>query len=414
MKRDQIPSLTGLRFIAAFSVAFSHAVLYIFPPPTPGWSILMRSAYDLAVSAAGLGMPLFFVLSGFVIHYNYSAKIQSGSFYEVLNFFAARFSRLYPLYLCVLVFSVLTTLNTKAIPPSALAYHVLMLQSWFYTSYGDKSLIYSLGPSASILWSVSTEWFFYVVYPPICFLLTALTTHRSRMIAAVGLLISALALISLAVLNIDAINSFGGAIFGPIAESGPYGQNSFFRWLVYFSPYSRISEFLLGCFVASLYLNRSETKNTSGFWLTSLAALLIAATYFAFFGLDRFPWFHTLGILHMSFGLAPGIALLIYCCACYDNPVTKALRAPWLVICGEASYSLYLLHIIVVECFQQDGSPLRNLRVLGISLLSCISLSILSWRFVEMPARNWLRSKLTRRAAKFELARSSVGNSARP
>jgi peptidoglycan/LPS O-acetylase OafA/YrhL len=407
MKRDQIPSLTGLRFIAAFSVAFSHAVLYIFPPPTPGWSILMRSAYDLAISAAGLGMPLFFVLSGFVIHYNYSAKIQSGSFYEVLNFFAARFSRLYPLYLCVLGFSALVTLNTKAIPLSALAYHVLMLQSWVYTSYGDNSLIYSLGPSASILWSVSTEWFFYVAYPPICFLLVALGTQRSKMIAISGLVISALALVSLAILNVDAINGFGRDTFGPVAESGPYGQNSFFRWLIYFSPYSRIFEFLLGCLVASLYLNRSETRETSGIWLTSLAALLIAVTYFAFFGLDRFPWFHTLGILHMSFGLAPGIALLIYCCARYDNPVTKALRAPWLVVCGEASYSLYLLHVIVVECFQQDGSPLRNLRILGISLLCCVSLSIFSWRFIEMPARNWLRSVLTKRAARLWPNRTS-------
>lgn len=360
----------------------------------------MRSAYDLAISAAGLGMPLFFVLSGFVIHYNYSAKIQSGSFYEVLNFFAARFSRLYPLYLCVLVFSALTT---KAIPPSALAYHVLMLQSWFYASYGDNSLIYSLGPRASILWSVSTEWFFYVAYPPICFSLAALATQRSKMVAIACLVISSLALVSLAVVNVDAINSFGGDIFGPIAENGPYGQSSFFRWLVYFSPYSRISEFLLGCLVASLYLNRRETVETSGLWLTSLAALLIASSYFAFFGLDRFPWFHNLGILHMSFGLAPGIALLIYCCAHYENPVTRALRAPWLVMCGEASYSLYLLHVIVVECFLRDNT---SLRILAICLLSCVSVSILSWKFIEIPARNWLRSVLSIRPA--SMRRSSI------
>jgi peptidoglycan/LPS O-acetylase OafA/YrhL len=245
---------------------------------------------------------------------------------------------------------------------------------------------------------VITELFFYVAYPTICFLLVALGTQRSKMIAISGLVISALALVSLAILNVDAINGFGRDTFGPVAESGPYGQNSFFRWLIYFSPYSRIFEFLLGCLVASLYLNRSETRETSGIWLTSLAALLIAVTYFAFFGLDRFPWFHTLGILHMSFGLAPGIALLIYCCARYDNPVTKALRIRWLVLCGEASYSLYLLHVIVVECFQQDGSPLRNLRVLGICLLCCVSLSIFSWKFIEIPARNWLRSMLTQRA----------------
>jgi peptidoglycan/LPS O-acetylase OafA/YrhL len=393
MKRDQIPSLTGLRFIAAFSVAFSHAVLYIFSPPAPGGSVLILSAYDLAISAAGLGMPLFFVLSGFVIHYNYSAKIESGSFNELLNFFVARFSRLYPLYLCVLGFSALTT---KAVPLSALAYYIPMLQSWFYSIYGDNSLIYALGPRASILWSVSTEWFFYVVYPPICFSLAALRTQRSRVIAIACLVISALALVSLAIWNVDAINGFGRDTFGPIAESGPYGQSSFFRWLLYFSPYSRISEFLLGCLVASLYLNRSESGETSGLWLTSLAVLLLASSYFAFFGLDRFPWFHNFGILHMSFGLAPGIALLIYCCAHYENPVTRALEAPWLVICGEASYSLYLWHVIVIECFLRDTT---SLRILGVCLLSCVSVSLLSWKFIEIPSRNWLRSALTKRPA---------------
>jgi hypothetical protein len=271
-----------------------------------------------------------------------------------------------------------------------------MLQSWFYSIYGDNSLIYALGPRASILWSVSTEWFFYVAYPPICFSLAALRTQRSRMIAIACLVTSALALVSLAIWNVDAINGFGRDTFGPIAESGPYGQNSFFRWLLYFSPYSRISEFLLGCLVASLYLNRGETRETSGLWLTSLAALLIASSYFAFFGLDRFPWFHSFGILHMSFGLAPGIALLIYCCAHYENPVTKALEASWLVICGEASYSLYLLHVIVIECFLRDNT---SLRILGVCLLSCVSVSLLSWKFIEIPARNWLRSVLTKRPA---------------
>ena len=141
MRRDQIPSLTGLKFIAAFSVAFSHAAQHILPPPTPSWSIMMHTAYDLAVSASGFGMPLFFVLSGFVIHYNYSARIQSGSLYEVLNFFIARFSRLYPLYLCALFLSISITLKNKEIPLGVLGYYVLMLQSWFFAIYDDNSLM---------------------------------------------------------------------------------------------------------------------------------------------------------------------------------------------------------------------------------------------------------------------------------
>jgi peptidoglycan/LPS O-acetylase OafA/YrhL len=388
VKQDQIPSLTGLRFFAAISVVVSHAAIFILPVPSAGW--LSNSIYALIISASGFGMPLFFVLSGFVIHYNYSAKIETGNLAEVGRFFIARFARLYPLYIFVLVYSALTSPN---IDLSALTYFVPMLQSWLYLVAGSDHVLYALGQPASVSWSVSTEWFFYIAYPAICFAIAALRDERRRFAAAVALIVVAFSLMTLAITHIDFINRVAGYLFGPVASTGPYGQSSFFRWLIYFSPYSRISEFILGCLVASLYLNRRETGKASGLWLTSLALLLIAATYFAFFGLDRFPWFHTLGILHMSFGLAPGIALLIYCCACYENLVTNILAGPWLVLCGEASYSLYLLHIIVVECFtRSNGPPFHSILTLGVCLTACIGVSIVSWRVIEMPARNFVRS----------------------
>jgi peptidoglycan/LPS O-acetylase OafA/YrhL len=67
--RPPIPSLTGLRFIAAFSVLFAHALPKIFP--LPEGSVLLNF-YTLLESVSAEGMSLFFVLSGFVIHYNYS------------------------------------------------------------------------------------------------------------------------------------------------------------------------------------------------------------------------------------------------------------------------------------------------------------------------------------------------------
>src|SRR5262249_14107703 len=69
--RPAIPALTGLRFIAALTVVISHSVtlLLLFPAGAmPRWQ-----SYLLEIG--GIGMPLFFVLSGFVIHYNYSTPI---------------------------------------------------------------------------------------------------------------------------------------------------------------------------------------------------------------------------------------------------------------------------------------------------------------------------------------------------
>jgi peptidoglycan/LPS O-acetylase OafA/YrhL len=62
--RPQIPALTGLRFFAAFFILWQHSIR---------WIAQFQNA-DVYSSFGFLGVPgmsLFFVLSSFVIHYNY-------------------------------------------------------------------------------------------------------------------------------------------------------------------------------------------------------------------------------------------------------------------------------------------------------------------------------------------------------
>src|SRR5207249_9141221 len=59
----QIPALTGLRFFAAFFILFAHAVDWLAQFQNSN----IRQNFSFV---AMYGMPLFFVLSGFVIHYN--------------------------------------------------------------------------------------------------------------------------------------------------------------------------------------------------------------------------------------------------------------------------------------------------------------------------------------------------------
>ena len=106
--------------------------------------------------------------------------------------------------------------------------------------------------------------------------------------------------------------------------------------------------------------------------------------------------------MHMNFGLAPGIAVLIFCCARYQNAIVKALSRPMLVLCGEASYSLYLLHVYVIENLSYGAPNATEFRIalgsaarFGIGLLACVGLSLVSWRIFEVPARRWLRNTLS-------------------
>src|SRR5260370_20669516 len=90
----QLPALTGLRFLAALCVVVAHGAgaMTNLPAGNPLWRVYLTSL-------AALGMTLFFVLSGFVIHYNYSEQIAKYHWRGIFSFLIARFARLYLLYI---------------------------------------------------------------------------------------------------------------------------------------------------------------------------------------------------------------------------------------------------------------------------------------------------------------------------
>src|SRR3984885_16373131 len=93
-RRPDRPALTGLRIRAAFSVLPAHglsATLTNNEPPQGAVLWLMQ--------ASGFGMTLFFVLSGFVIHYNYAGLVTDGRLRGIAAFLWARFAPLYSLFL---------------------------------------------------------------------------------------------------------------------------------------------------------------------------------------------------------------------------------------------------------------------------------------------------------------------------
>src|ERR1700691_3379120 len=65
--RPDIPALTGLRFYAAFFVLIAHGCAALLADHE-----MPYGAIYWIRQASGFGMTLFFVLSGFVIHYNYA------------------------------------------------------------------------------------------------------------------------------------------------------------------------------------------------------------------------------------------------------------------------------------------------------------------------------------------------------
>ena len=135
--RDNIDALTGLRFVAAFTIVLGHS-------------------YSPWLEVTAIGMPLFFTLSGFIIHYVYSEAFGRGWGRAATEFAVARFSRLYPLYFVLLAYLIVRTPTGHALAhpqnfPTLLAYLAAAWTWWPFTADGHPiGLFY-------ISWSVSTE-----------------------------------------------------------------------------------------------------------------------------------------------------------------------------------------------------------------------------------------------------------------
>lgn len=79
--RNEMKSLTGLRFIALFLVLFAHSL------ETARSDFGLPLLERINVQLAYLGMSLFFVLSGFVLAITYRKQFSGGSFLSSCRFF---------------------------------------------------------------------------------------------------------------------------------------------------------------------------------------------------------------------------------------------------------------------------------------------------------------------------------------
>ena len=362
VQREAIAALTGLRFVAAFFVALAHLLPKAVPMPNP------ENWYQQVYSLASDGMTLFFVLSGFVIHYNYSDSIKQNGARGLYNFFVARFARLYPLYIVTIFASLLLAYTYQSLPAATsevLPSYLLMVQTWFYWPVGKYGLVYEMGLLPAVAWSISTEWFFYLAYPLILFALLRLKGIAAKLWLGLALAVVISTAVALAAFNMGELNAFGVRVFGSVGEPAAQLQYTFFRWLIYFSPYSRVFEFTMGCICASVYMSLRDKKVSAQEQTIGLVVLVASIA-----GAALLHWWifspgthYVIVAFHMSFGFAPFVTIIVFCCARYQNTITRALSSWPMVTCGEASYSLYMLHLIIAMAVRWEAAPTTTLTI---------------------------------------------------
>lgn len=405
--RVEVSGLTGLRFVAALSVAIAHGSLLILRFDRP-----QLLGVSWLSTVAGLGMTLFFVLSGFVIHYNYRIAVTQNGASGLLAFLWKRFARLYPLYLFILVLDILlgrklfeyVSGNPTAISDTlhALPYYLTLTQSWRYVYFSQNSLIYAIGVDLPLTWSISAEWFFYLSYPLIAFAIIRVRHSAVAIAAAVLWSILWIALILALHGREGQIDAWAMATYGSLAGVQNF-QDSYFRWLMYFSPYMRIGEFILGCIAGQLYIlledrrpNRSECVWGGVFLLLGLLSVPMIL-YLMYSPNVTVP---VIKKLSYCYGLAPSVAVIMFCAARYKTVLSDVLNSRPFVLLGDASYSIYLIHFLVFvlsSSFLGATMPATVPNVVYlfgkyIFLLAVILLLSMGLHaFLEAPARRFLR-----------------------
>lgn len=349
MMREELGAITGLRFVAAFFVFIFHIQLQIGTP-------YLKYRTDNIISHGALGVNLFFVLSGFLLTYSHLKDYKNPSvlgwkYYKI--FLLKRVARIYPVYLCGLIIFLIITIAFNAFPSSFVPVamtNLFMLQSFFpiheMTWYGTGS------------WSVSTELFFYMLFPVFLPLLLRIKTKRQ---------LTFLLIIMIVISSIPGIyRTFNPDFIAP-------------EHIYAFAPV-RLPEFLCGIVTGILVFKYS--------WYFSKYATLFFLSVLIFFLLLIGGKVHD----HTAYNLLslPAIIGLI----CTSAHVKQSILTRWLSsrlmkYLGKISYCFYISQLPIMFIIQL----LRNNHIINnkdqfvaiVAFLVSLLISILLYHFIEVP-----------------------------
>lgn len=397
--REHLAALDGIRFFAAFCVLLGHGYWYVvlrqtMPSPPGPISLLM-------LSLPGPGMTLFFVLSGFVIHFNYQRTVSVG-WSGTFDFFIARFSRLYPLFLVVFAIDFFHLFRLQGYLSGRpqldfdlfgpLPFFLSFTQTWLFIPFNGYPIYEHYGTltgnaqATGAMWSLSTEWLFYAAYP---WLSGWLSRRHGRQLAIVAAIVAGAGVVYCvwSAYNIPNIQSFGLAHFGT-----PVLAQSFQTWVTFYSPVERMLEFLLGAIAAQQYSSISSPAGPTARW-PAASTTAVAAVFVIWIAVTAITRVNMSAVnASAAASLVAGLVLLV---ARHPTWISRVLSWPVLVKCGEASYSLYLLHWYTMHQWAAPyAGQLEKLGRQGVFLIGVvvsIAISRVVYLWVERPALKWLR-----------------------
>lgn len=351
-RRLEIKQLTGIRIVAAlWVVTFHYRELFEgILPELRGTGVLTGAGY--------LAVDLFFVLSGFILAYQYMDRMQLSQRSLYAEFLWKRLARIYPVHITVLAMLAVMVFglrssgrdvnNPEAFTLEGMILDILLIRSWVGDSQGWN------GPA----WSLSAEWLAYVLFPVIAALaLWLLTQPRSVWV--------------LAVITLLCVSTIANAIH-PSTNEMPL-------------PVIRVlTAFISGCVIYLLVRDRKPSRSSGWLGVATLIMLISVPGL-----IDNYVIRGAVGVI-----LAGGA---VYFLAGGTGAGVRFLSTAPLQYGGRISFSLYVIHVPMLSVIErglplsiaQESSAMRlavAVLILAIVLVGAAAL----YHFVEHPAQRFL------------------------
>jgi peptidoglycan/LPS O-acetylase OafA/YrhL len=299
LSRKQLPGLDGIRAIAAFSVVFYHA--------------------GVPFVSGGLGVLIFFVLSGFLITWLLLKEDDATGNVSLRDFYIRRSLRIFPAFYAYsgLVLALSLWRHRAILWPQAIA-SLLYVNNYYQGLHGDPNTGFSH------TWSLAIEEQFYLLWP-VAFLL--LRTNRRKLIWFLAG-------------TIAGVWVYRGVLIFVFNANQGYLYEAFD---------TRADHLLIGCLLAVVL----RTGAVPAFWNwliahTWTAALTVAALAASSFAESLYGtgYRDTIGFTLNPLLAALWIAQMI---AFSEAGAWRWMNWSWVAYLGKISYSIYLYQQLVVS-----------------------------------------------------------------
>ncbi|WP_185816916.1 acyltransferase family protein [Hymenobacter metallilatus] len=349
-----LPAFTGVRALAAYLVFLHH-----FNPFQHSAALAPLAALVLEFH---VGVPVFFVLSGFLITLRYgNAPLTQPR--QWLRYLRNRFARIYPIYFLLTLITYAVFWHRGIFYPTELVQSITLTQAFF-----DSTKYIGIAQA----WSLTVEECFYLCAPLAFWLL------RKRLMPLWAQPFGLLALGCLLVLVC-------APFYTPL--QGLFGS---WKFMLLFTFPGRCFEFYAGIQLALLYqrgqLRRFRFRAT---WTLLGLGLMLACVcgMVLIKGGYTYGQEHPLGVVLNNVALPGGILLFFAGLLTEETMLRRLLSSELLQVLGKSSYVFYLIHMGVLH----DWLAAHVSANTGILFLLLNLLAILLHYGVEEPVSRWLR-----------------------